>query len=244
MFTETIHNRTFQLYLSEIKHNPVLPSEKVLELAKRYAKSNDLSARDKLVISNLRLVVKIALGYYNRFGINVLDLIQEGNLGLIRAVEKFDPFRGVKFSYYASFWIKSKMLRFIANNRSIVRPSKPDINEDVKWDVSLDSLEVSDRQAQIGLVIDEEKSTDLKIVERDERKFFNKQFATFRRTLKSRDRYILENRLMSEKPKTLQAIGDKFGLSRERIRQLELRLKIRVKAFLELEFPDLIPSNC
>ena len=110
-----------QRYLWEARQYPVLSREEEERLAKRYYETGDPEAAAKLITSNLRLVVKIALEHQRYWMRNLMDLIQEGNLGLLQALRKFDPFRGIKFSYYASFWIKAYILKFIMDNWRLVR---------------------------------------------------------------------------------------------------------------------------
>lgn len=110
-----------QKYLQEISKYPVLSREEEEAIAKEYYRTKDPKLAYKLVVSNLRLVVKIALEFQKFWAYNFLDLIQEGNLGLLQAVKKFDPFKGVKFSYYASFWIKAYILKFIMDNWKLVK---------------------------------------------------------------------------------------------------------------------------
>ncbi len=105
-----------QMYLLEIKNYTLLTREEEVELAIRVREKKDKEAAYKLVTSNLRLVVKIAMDFHRYWTKSLLDLIQEGNVGLLQAVRKFDPYRGIKFSYYASFWIKAYMLKFIMEN--------------------------------------------------------------------------------------------------------------------------------
>ncbi len=110
-----------QLYLQEISKYPVLSREEEEAIAKAYYETKDPKLAYKLVVSNLRLVAKIALEFQKFWAYNFLDLIQEGNLGLLQAVKKFDPYKGVKFSYYASFWIKAYILKYIMDNWKIVK---------------------------------------------------------------------------------------------------------------------------
>lgn len=110
-----------QLYLREISRFPILEAEEEHQLALKVRDSNDASAAFKLVSSHLRLVVRIAMDFQRRWMQNVLDLVQEGNVGLMRAVNKFDPDKGIKFSYYASFWIKAYILKFIMDNWRMVK---------------------------------------------------------------------------------------------------------------------------
>lgn len=110
-----------QMYLMEIKHYKLLTREEERELATLVREKNDQKAAYRLITSNLRLVVKIAMDFHRYWTKSLLDLIQEGNVGLLQAVRKFDPFRGVKFSYYASFWIKAYMLKFIMENWKLIK---------------------------------------------------------------------------------------------------------------------------
>jgi len=112
---------TLQRYLWEVRQYPLLSREEEEALSRRYAESADPEAAARLVTSNLRLVVKIAMEHQRYWMRNLLDLIQEGNMGLVQAVKKFDPFRGIKFSYYASFWIRAYILKFIMDNWRLVR---------------------------------------------------------------------------------------------------------------------------
>lgn len=107
-------------YLSEVSRYRVLSREEEREIAERAHRFKDIGSAQKLVVSNLKLVVKIALEYYNSY-LNILDLIQEGNVGLVHAVKKYNPYRGTRFSTYASFWIRAYMLKYIMDSWSIVK---------------------------------------------------------------------------------------------------------------------------
>ncbi|MBP1747094.1 MAG: rpoH [Deltaproteobacteria bacterium] len=107
-------------YLSEVSKYPVLTREEELEISTKVFKDKDRAAAQKLAISNLKLVVKIALEYYNTY-LNILDLIQEGNVGLLHAVKKYNPYKGTKFSTYASFWIRAYILKYIMDSWSLVK---------------------------------------------------------------------------------------------------------------------------
>ncbi len=115
----------FRMYLHEISKHPILTKEEEREIAYRICRFQDKSAEQRLVVANLRLVVKIALDYYS-YHLNVLDLIQEGNVGLLRAVRKFDPGRGTRFSTYASFWIRAYILKYLMDSWSIVKVGTKD----------------------------------------------------------------------------------------------------------------------
>ena len=118
--TDLVHVTPLQKYLAEIRRHPLLTREQERELAVRYHDEGEVSAAYRLVVSNLRLVVKIAMDYRRAF-VNVLDLIQEGNIGLMQAVSKYDPYKDVKLSSYAAWWIKAYILRYILNNWRLVK---------------------------------------------------------------------------------------------------------------------------
>lgn len=107
-------------YLSEVSRYPVLTREEEVEISTKIFKDKDRDAAHKLAVSNLKLVVKIALEYYNTY-LNILDLIQEGNVGLLHAVKKYNPYKGTKFSTYASFWIRAYILKYIMDSWSLVK---------------------------------------------------------------------------------------------------------------------------
>ncbi len=107
-------------YLAEVSKYAVLTREKELEISRQVFENKDLEAAQKLVMANLRLVVKISLEYYNSY-LNILDLIQEGNVGLLHAVRKYNPYKGTKFSTYASFWIRAYILKHIMDSWSLVK---------------------------------------------------------------------------------------------------------------------------
>ena len=110
-----------QRYLHEISHYPLLSREETDELARRFSETGDQEAAYRLVTANLRLVVKVAMDFQKYWMQNFLDLIQEGNVGLVQAVKKFDPYRGVKFSYYAGYWIRAYILKYIMDNWRLVK---------------------------------------------------------------------------------------------------------------------------
>ncbi|KMY65892.1 RNA polymerase sigma70 [Desulfocarbo indianensis] len=272
---------TLQRYLWEIRQYQVLSRDEQEELAKRYHDTGDTEAAAKLATSNLRLVVKIAMEHQRYWMSNLLDLIQEGNAGLLQAVKKFDPFRGIKFSYYASFWIKAYILKFIMDNWRLVRlgttqaqrklfynlskekeklqamgitpgprllaermgVSEQDvIDMDQRldsWELSLDAPVRDDsNDPHQSFLPDEQPSAEESLVEGELRQLFHEGLMQFRETLDDKERDILDHRILSEEPLTLNELGDRHGVSRERVRQIQVRLLDKLKAYMQESIPN------
>lgn len=270
-----------QMYLFEIKRYNLLTREEEIELGKRVREKKDQKAAYRLATSNLRLVVKIAMDFHRYWTKNLLDLIQEGNLGLLQAVKKFDPYRGIKFSYYASFWIKAYMLKFVMDNWKLVKigttqsqrklffnlakerdkliaegfSPEPRLlaerlavkEEEVVemsqrlggWEISL-SAPVGDdsREAYGALLPDPGMSTDEQLSKNQRRQILTQKLREFRRTLSGNKADIFDNRIMAEKPLTLQELGDKYHISRERVRQIQEKITKNIRKWLKEQIPD------
>jgi len=270
-------------YLMEINRYPLLTRKEEQDLALRYFKDKDMEAAYRLVTANLRLVVKIALDFQKYWMQNFLDIIQEGNIGLMRAVRKFDPFKGVKFSYYASYWIKAYILKFIMDNWSLIKigttqaqrklfynlkkerdrldalgyePVPKLISERLQvkeqdviemaermggWEVSLDApAQKDDTGSTYGSTIKAEGPTvEDEIAHSELSDKLQRKLREFGDTLKGREKEIFEMRMLAENPLTLQEIGDRFGVTRERARQIEAGLMKRLKDYLKKELPDI-----
>lgn len=264
-------------YVQEVSKYPFLSAQEELELARLYQETGDLTAVKKLVTSHLRLVVKIAREYRAAYG-NVLDLIQEGNLGLMRAVQKFDPDRGNRLSSYATWWIRSYILKHILDNFRLIkigttqaqrriffnlmkekeRIEKMGFEADTKRLASALNVKPEELEEMEGRLAKADLSLDAPVGEEGERrqmdvlttptppleenidqaKFQNileEKLKSFSHTLNEREQKIFSERLLSEVPQTLQAIGDAYGISRERARQIEVRIKEKLKDFFEAE---------
>jgi RNA polymerase sigma-32 factor len=268
-----------QAYMTEARRFPLLTPEEEHSLAVRLFEGGDRGAARKLIEANLRLVVKIAYEY-RRAHKNLLDLIQEGNIGLIQAVGKFDPYRGVKLSSYAAFWIRAYILKFILNNWRLVKIGTTQAQRKLffnlrkekekleqlgfqptaallaeKLDVSeKDVVEMEKRMAAPEASLDAPMSSDddgtrtrMDFLPSDEvrpdraaeqaefSQLLKSKLEAFAQQLEGREQTIFRERWLTDAPKTLQEIGDQYGVSRERARQLEKRLLTRLRKYLETE---------
>jgi RNA polymerase sigma-32 factor len=280
--TRHIVSDTLRIYLDEIKRYPLLKREDEVDLATRYHEKGDVQAAYKLITSNLRLVVKIAMDFQRHWMQNLMDLIQEGNVGLMQAVKKFDPYRGYKFSYYASFWIKAYIIKFIMDNWKLVKigttqaqrklffnlrkekerleaqgievgPKLLSERLDVKesevvemdqrlssWEISLDApLQDDSEDTHKSFLPANVVPADEQLADYEAKAILHDKLMRFRGLLKDKEAFIFDQRLLAETPLTLQEIGDKFGISRERVRQIESRMKHRLKAYLEEKIEDI-----
>jgi RNA polymerase sigma-32 factor len=270
-----------QRYLTEISTYKLLTREEERELGIRVREKGDKDAAYRLVTSNLRLVVKIALEFQRVWMQNLLDLIQEGNIGLMQAVKKFDPYKNVKFSYYASFWIKAYILKFIMDNWRLVKigttqgqrklffklkkekqklidegfEPKPkllserlgvsereiiDMDQRLDgWDVSLDApLKEDSDTERIEFVSTDAESIEDKVSKKEIEVLLHNKIAAFRKKMTPRELEIFDLRIFSDNPVTLQEIGDRYGISRERVRQVEKNIIKKMREFFKREIPD------
>ncbi len=267
-------------YLTEISRYKLLTREEEKELAVRL-KGGDKEAGIALVTANLRLVVKIALEFQRVWMQNLLDLIQEGNIGLMQAVVKFDPYKNVKFSYYASFWIKAYILKFIMDNWRLVKigttqgqrklffklkkekqrlieqgfDPKPkllsqrlgvsereivDMDQRLDgWDVSLDApLKEDSDTERIDFLSAEAETAEEQVAKKEMTTLLQRKITEFKEQMAPREMEIFEQRIFSDSPVTLQEIGDRYGISRERVRQIEKSIIKKMRDFFKNEIPD------
>ena len=270
-----------QSYLSEISQYDLLTREQEVELGTRYRKTGDEEASSQLVTANLRLVVKIAMEFQRVWMQNLLDLIQEGNIGLMQAVKKFDPDKKVKFSYYASFWIKAYILKYIMDNWRLVKigttqgqrklffklkkekerlldmgfePEPKLLSQRLgvsereivemdqrldRWDVSLNAPVKDDSDTERIEVLRTATESIESVVSRKEIEAILKSgISELRREMTPRELDIFDLRILSDDPKTLREIGDNYGISRERVRQVQQNIIKKMKASLEEKLPD------
>ncbi len=259
-----------QLYLGEIGFSPLLTAEEEVYFARRSLKGCEAS-RKRMIVSNLRLVVKIARRYNNR-GLALLDLIEEGNLGLIRAVEKFDPERGFRFSTYATWWIRQTIERAIMNQTRTIRlpihvvkelnvylRASRELSQKLDHEptaeeiaLALDKpvedvtkmLRLNERITSVDTPIGGENDKALLDIIADEKEFspeeslqdsdIKSNIVTWLEELNSKQREVLARRfgLMGHEPSTLEDVGAEIGLTRERVRQIQVEALRRLRDML------------
>jgi RNA polymerase sigma-32 factor len=264
-----------QRYLSEIRRFKLLSREEEHRLAVQYKELGHLEAAYKLVTANLRLVVMIAREYQKAFK-NLLDLIQEGNMGLMEAVKNFDPYRGVRFPSYAVWWIRAYMIRYIMNDWRMVKigttqaqrklffnlqkekdriesegltpgpkllAQRLHVKEDevVEMEQRLASRDLSvdvpigdeDEATMLNFLPDNKQTPEEQFADTQYRELLRDKMDQFAKTLKDKELVIYRERLLNEEPVTLREIGEKYGISRERVRQIEERVKKKLKSYLK-----------
>jgi RNA polymerase sigma-32 factor len=270
-------NSELQKYMESIAKIPILTSEQEKVLLTKAKEENDVSAQKTLVTANLRLVVKIALEYRKHYA-HMFDLIQEGNAGLIQAVYRFDAAKGVRLSTYAMWWIRAFILKFIMENKSIVRIGTTDGQRKIFYKLrqeimklELDGSVVDTKTLAENLGVKETEIVEMKnfILKGDQslsaplssgssysledtladtaeenlpdvqyakthmKALVDKAITEFTHMLQlkkqTKELYILENRILASKPKTLQEIADNFSMTRERIRQIETKMYKELK---------------
>ena len=273
-----------QAYMREVQRHPLLSSDEEHKLAVQYQKDQNVDTAARLVTANLRLVVKIAYEYRRAYR-NMMDLVQEGNIGLMQAVKRYDPYRGVKLSSYAAWWIRAYMLRFILNNWRLVKVGTTQAQRKLFFNLSkekarLTSMGIEPTHAEIAKRLNVEEtevsemdkrlaradaSLDATVNESDGRsttrlelmpssnagpdaiaegselsEMLQERLEEFRKTLQGKDVAIFDKRVVADEPLTLQELGDEFGVSRERVRQLEARLMGKLREHLRSTMGDAV----
>ena len=273
---------SLHMYLREVSRFPLLKPDEEHELALRVRDHNDADAAFRLVSSHLRLVVRIAMDFQRRWMQNVLDLVQEGNVGLMRAVNKFDPDKGIKFSYYASFWIKAYILKFIMDNWRMVKIGTTQVQRKLFYNLNRerqklivqgfdpDAAMLSER---LGVTEDQINEMDQRLASTDmslnvpvgedaggatrmdflpalgpgiEDSLASDEIAGLVRSklktilpkLNEKELYILHNRLLTDEPVTLREIGERYNVTRDRVRQPEARLLASIRQHLAVDIKD------
>jgi RNA polymerase sigma-32 factor len=278
-----LSNPALHRYLQEISQYELLSREETDELATRFRETGDQDAAYRLVSANLRLVVKVAMDFQKYWMQNFMDLIQEGNVGLVQATKKFDPYRGVKFSYYAAYWIRAYVLKFIMDNWRLVKIGTTQaqrklffsLNKERKllesqgfaaetklladrlnvkerevvemsqrmdnWDVSLESPVRSDSEdEQKSFIPSNGPGIESMVAGKEMRLRLHELLEQLKDKLNDKEKMILEKRLLTDEPMTLQNIADMFVISRERVRQIEVNLLKKMRKYLEEEMPDIV----
>lgn len=270
-------------YLSEVRRYSLLSPEEEREVAVRYHETGDQEAARRLVTSNLRLVIKIAFQYHRQWA-NVLDLIQEGNVGLVEALSRYDPYREIRFSSYAQYWIRAMILRFLLDNFRLVRlgstragrklffqlqkerdrlisegidPTEARLAE--RLGVAAKEIQAVDQHMRapalslhapagdeedgrtLGEIVAETnpQNPETQAARNELVDLISDRLDKFAATLTDpRERVIWDRRLRAMEPESLSTLGEEFGVSKERVRQVEARLKNRLKQFLRTELGD------
>jgi RNA polymerase sigma-32 factor len=271
----------FRRYLAEVRKYPTLSREEEQDLARRYRATGDRDALFRLVTSNLMQVVRVALSF-RRAARNLLDLVQEGNLGLLAAIDRFDPEVGVRLPTYAVWWIRAYIVKFLLDNVRQVRVGTTNARRKLlrnlrqeKARLEAEGFEVGPRMLADHFKVSEEDVVDVEralhahdvsldapigdsedrtradvtpahaptveedVARRELQDKVRAAIARFRDGLGERELAILDERLVAEDPVTLQVIGDRFGTTREAVRQAEVRLMARLKEHLVREIGDL-----
>jgi RNA polymerase sigma-32 factor len=269
-------------YLAELRKYPLLTPEEEKEVAIAYYEHGDQAAGERLVTANLRLVVKLAFQYHRQWS-NVLDLIQEGNVGLVQALSRYDPYRGIRFSSYAQYWIRAMILRFLMDNYRLVRLGSTRaarqlffqlrkererlikeglqpktrliaerLNVSEKEVIAVDRhmrapamsidapLKEGEGRALVDIIGDADESGPENNVLRGQlQDVVKEKLGIFAETLHDeRELAIWHERLVAHEPLSLSALGQRFGVSKERIRQLEVRIRRNLKNYLRKEMGD------
>jgi RNA polymerase sigma-32 factor len=272
---------TLDLYISEINRFSLLTAEEEFKLAVQLKKYNNVEAAEKLIVSNLRFVVKIA-HEYRSYGFKLADLIQEGNVGLIHAVKKFDPYKGYRLISYAVWWIRAYIQNYLIKSWSIVKigttqaqrklffklnqtkkeletlsKKNPEFSE-IATSLGVKDSEVAEMDLRMGsrdvslneIINDESNSShidflafkgdnqELALIKNEEKSLVRRDIAGALANLSERESYIILNRVMADNPKTLQEIGTKYNISRERARQIEKQALKKMQLALPYFKPD------
>jgi RNA polymerase sigma-32 factor len=272
---------TLNLYIAEINRFSLLTPEEEFKLAVRLKKYNDVAAAEKLIVSNLRFVVKIA-HEYRSYGFKLADLIQEGNIGLIHAVKKFDPYKGYRLISYAVWWIRAYIQNYLIKSWSIVKigttqaqrklffklnqtkkeletlsRKNPEFSE-IATSLGVKDAEVAEMDLRMGsrdvslneIINDESSSShidflayegddqEVSLIKNEEKSLVQRDIAGALAHLSERESYIILNRVMADDPQTLQEIGEKYNISRERARQIEKQALKKMQLALPYFKPD------
>jgi RNA polymerase sigma-32 factor len=278
--TAVVPVTALQQYLAEVRRYPYLSKEEELQLFQEYRTHGSREAAVKLIMANLRVSVSIAAEYLHT-GADHMDLIQEGNVGLMQAIKKFDPSKNVRFYAYAAWWSRAYILRYLLHTFRLVKVGTtqdqrklfynlkkekaklerdgfaPDTKlladrlnvreRDViemdqrlgNWELSLDQPIGEDQDSTLLDVLpSHQEPADEQLADHQLKTLFRAKLAEFIKTLEERDEDILRNRILSDSPLTLDDLGDKYGITKERTRQLEARIIKRLRDYLKKDIKD------
>ncbi|MFN7905340.1 MAG: RNA polymerase factor sigma-32 [Pseudobdellovibrionaceae bacterium] len=270
-----------QLYMQEIRRYPLLTKEEEIEISKKYFETKDAASAQKLIQSNLRFVVKIA-AEYSKFGSKMIDLIQEGNIGLMHAVKEYNPYKGARLITYAVWWIRGYIQEYLMKQYSLVRigttqnqrklfyqlQKHKEIMDSVNSEADLHKLSeqlgipedevqtmaqrMFQRDVSLDKTLDDESSTSLGDLQKNESQerpdqtlerleqleILKEKIEEIRPQLNPRELILLEERILNDQPLTLQEIGEKYGITREAVRQMEARLIKKIQQKMLPTDPD------
>lgn len=278
--TAVVPVTALQQYLAEIRRHPYLSKEEELQLFEEYRTHGSRDAAVKLIMANLRVSVAIAAEYLHT-GADHMDLIQEGNVGLMQAIKKFDPSKNVRFHAYAAWWSRAYILRYLLNTYRLVKIGttqdqrklfynlkkekskleREGFSPDTKlladrlhvrerdviemgqrlgnWELSLDQPIGENQDGSLmDILPSQQVPADEQLAQEQLQTLFRAKLAEFVKTLDERDEDILRNRLLSETPLTLDDLGAKYGITKERTRQLEARIIKRLRDHIKKDVKD------
>lgn len=267
-------------YLEKIKKFPMLTEKEERDLVCAFHQDGDLAAAQKLVTSHLRLAAKVAMTY-KRYGLPLLDVISEANIGLMQAIKKFDLDKNVRLATYAVWWIKAAINDYVLRSWSLVkigtkaaqkklfynlsriksrlgiygnRELEPEVVKKIAKELVVEERDVKEMNGRLGgdsslnvLVSDEDETEKIDFLvdkrQNIEENIMSKQESGFKqkilyqclKQLNDREQFIIKNRMLTEDPCTLEDIGTKFGISRERVRQIEKKAFERLSALVKLD---------
>ncbi|TKB65118.1 MAG: sigma-70 family RNA polymerase sigma factor [Nitrospira sp.] len=278
--TAVVPVTALQQYLAEVRLHPYLSKEEELRLFHEYKVQGNREAAVKLIMANLRVSISIAAEYLHT-GADHMDLIQEGNVGLMHAIKKYDPSKNVRFYAYAAWWSRAYILRYLLNNYRLVKIGTtqdqrklfynlkkekakleregfaPDTKlladrlnvreRDViemgqrlgNWELSLDQpIGENQEGSLLDVLPSQQVPADEQLAQTQLKTLFRAKLAEFVKTLDERDEDILRNRILSETPLTLEDLGAKYSITKERTRQLEARIIKRLRDYVKKDIKD------
>jgi RNA polymerase sigma-32 factor len=223
----------FDLYTRRIKEYFLLTPEEELDLAQKY-RNGDISAGQRIITANLRFVVKIAQSYFH-LGYGPLEIIQEGNMGLVKALTRFDPDMGVRFICYAIWWIKAYIKNFIHKSYQVHTGRLTHAKGLVSLDCAFPSDHDSSEECLLDRMLSQGPNQDDRYAEKERHAYLLKLLVADPPILTKREVFIIEKRFLNDPPSTLKDIAAQIGITRERVRQIEMRSLKRMRKAIESE---------